>query len=102
MIKPTIGRVVLFTPSNNSVIPGFSTYQHDPSKPLQLAAIICYVHSDKMINVAAFDPNGVQHGFCSVTLIQDDDTPPEYGYYAQWMPYQKQVASGAIQPTLHT
>ncbi len=41
-----------------------------------------------MVNLAAFNSNGVMSSHTSVTLLQDGDVPPEYGRYAEWMPYQ--------------
>jgi hypothetical protein len=86
VIKPTIGRVVWFHPSSNSAESGFT-----PS-PI-CAAIVAYVHSDSCVNLAVFDGNGVSHSKTSVTLIQDGETPPEGGYYCEWMPYQKGQAA---------
>lgn len=81
MIKPTIGRVVLYYGS------GEYAAQCQP-RP----ASICYVHSDTMINVGGFDKNGDPFKATSVTLIQDDDPRPDYGH-AEWMPYQKGQAA---------
>lgn len=80
MIKPTVGRVVLFHPSG---------------KPnVTVPAIVCFVHSDKMVNLAAFDENGDKiAGTTSVSLIQDGDTPPSNGYWCEWMEYQKGQAA---------
>jgi hypothetical protein len=87
MIKPTVGRVVWFTPS-------IYARDHAPLDPRQpLAAIVAYVWHDRMINVAFFDQNGVAHNATSVTLLQDDDLKPEHGYFASWMPYQKGQAA---------
>lgn len=73
MIKPTIGRVVL-------VYRGKS----DQAEP----ALICYVHSDRSINVAGFDCNGIPFAATSLQLLQDDDVATNSNYYAEWMPYQ--------------
>jgi hypothetical protein len=45
MIKPTIGRVVYYHPAFES---------GSGSNERALAAIICHVHSDDMINLAVF------------------------------------------------
>lgn len=95
MIKPTVGRVVFFW-TGNSVDPKFSAH---PSQPC--AATVAYVHSDSMVNLSVTDHNGVQHACCSVKLIQEGEPKPEFGFYCEWMPYQKQVAAGAIAPNLH-
>jgi hypothetical protein len=85
MIKPTIGRVVWFHPSNDGGESGFA-----PS-PI-CAAIVAYVHSDTCVNLAVFDGNGAAHSKTSVTLIQEGDAAPA-GYYCEWMPYQKGQAA---------
>lgn len=82
MIKPTIGRVVWFTPSKNSTQPGFVAGDQ------KLAALIAYVHSDKMVNLAVFDANGNSHSVCSVELIQEGYPKDSNGFYCEWMPYQ--------------
>lgn len=87
MIKPTIGRVVWYQPNGTEGYNG------------PLAAIVCHVHSDTMVNLAVLDPNGNPLSRTSVVLVQDDDGRP-VGPYAEWMPYQK-AAAGQQQPTLH-
>lgn len=85
MIKPTIGRVVWFTPAKDDPA------QYDKKQPL--AALVVYVHSDRMVNLAVFDQNGqMTHGRTSVPLHQDGDERPA-GYFAEWMPYQKGQAA---------
>jgi hypothetical protein len=86
VIKPTIGRVVLFHPPTNVNEAGFA------GAPI-CAAIVSYVWSDSMVNLAVFDANGVPHSRTSVRLIQDNDEAPEGGYYCEWMPYQKGQAA---------
>lgn len=86
MIKPSIGRVVLFQPSHVAGAP-------DAVQPY--AALITYVWSDRMINVAAFTPGGTPLAATSVALLQDDDVIPQCGHYAQWMPYQIGQAKAA-------
>lgn len=89
MISPTPGRVVWFTPITlaNMATP----YQYDQRQPL--AAMVAYVHHDRMINVVFFDQHGDSHSATSVPLLQDDDLKPEQGYFACWMPYQKGQAA---------
>lgn len=82
MIKPSIGRVVLFWPGP----PVHSEVQPMP-------ALVAFVHSDRLINVGGFDMNGNPIKATSVTLLQDDDVPPSVGPYAEWMPYQKGQAA---------
>ncbi len=81
MIKPTNGRVVLFTPSNH-LDDGF-VYHGQP-----LAATVTHVWHDRMVNLVVHDANGVSWPKTSVTLLQDQDQTPAYGYFAEWMPYQ--------------
>lgn len=93
MITPTNGRVVLFTPPTEG--PGMA-YNGQP-----LAATVTHVWNDHMVNLSVFDANGEQYSRTSVPLIQDEEPKPTQGYYCEWMPYQKQVASGQIKPSLH-
>jgi hypothetical protein len=85
MIKPTVGRVVLYHPTKVWRIPGEPDGQ-------PLAALVTYVWGDRMINLVAFTPNGAPHGITSVTLVQDGDATP-IERYAEWMPYQKGQAA---------
>lgn len=73
MIKPTIGRVVLY---------------HDPLMSDQpMPAIVCYVWSDHCVNLAIFDGNGGATGKTSVSLVQPESERPA-SPHATWMPYQ--------------
>jgi hypothetical protein len=91
MIKPTVGRVVLFYRHGKT--------QFDAGEQAE-AATVAYVHSDTMVNLSVVDHNGVQFARTSVFLYQGEGERPE-GMYAEWMPYQKAVASGDVSPTLH-
>jgi hypothetical protein len=86
MIQPSNGRVVLFTPAAD-----FAGVQHDRSKPL--AAHVCHVWADRCVNLMVIDSNGDRYAQTSVLLLQDDDSPPATGCYAEWMPYQKGQAA---------
>ena len=86
MIKPTIGRVVLL-------------FRRTLTEPIP--ALVCHVWNDHLINVGGFDGNGVPIAFTSVTLVQGDEERPKSEYWAEWMPYQKAVASGIQAPTMH-
>ncbi len=88
MIKPSIGRVVLFWPSESDLMSGIESGGDQP-----LDAHVCHVHSDRMINIGGFDANGKPFARTSVQLLQDDDVAPENDRYACWMDYQKQVAA---------
>lgn len=76
MITPTVGRIVWF---------------EDGARKTQ-AAIITYVLSDSLINVAVFDPNGIPFAKTSITLVQDQVDPVPFPY-CRWMPYQKGQAA---------
>lgn len=90
MIKPTIGRRVWFYPNGTTGIP----VNHD--QPCD--AGVCYVWSDRMVNLTVAGHDGSMHARTSVPLLQDDDPKPTTGAYATWMPYQvgqaKQVEAG--------
>ena len=79
MIKPTIGRVVLFRRHVS---------QTDP-----FPAFVTKVWGDQCINVAGFDEWGMPFSQSSCRLIQDDEPAPAVGAYAEWMPYQKAQAT---------
>ncbi len=93
-IDPTVGRVVWFHPPSNSTKHGF-----EPNEIC--AAQIARVLPDGRLNLGVLDGNGVNHSMTEVPLIQEGDTKPENGYYAEWMPYQKSVAKGETAPVLH-
>lgn len=61
---------------------------------------MAFVHSATLVNLAVFNANGGVMGFTGVPLWQGDGEPP-VGEYAEWMPYQKQVAAGVIPAVLH-
>jgi hypothetical protein len=90
MITPSNGRIVWFTPARGAnAIERIS--QHDPLVPL--AAMVCHVWGDRMVNLDVVDSDGRHHAITSVVLLQDDDPKPEDGRFAQWMPYQKGQAA---------
>lgn len=82
-IKPTIGRVVWVYPQGHS-------REHDA-----LPGLISFVHSDSVINVAAFTQNGEPLPLTSVALIPQGEPLPESGNVATWMPYQAAQAQKA-------
>jgi hypothetical protein len=93
-IPPTIGRVVLFTPSR---LTGDGRFAHiDGRKPL--AAIVAHVFSDALVNLAVFDSNGQPHSRTSVPLVQAGEDKPEHGYFCEWMPYQVGQAAKHAEP----
>lgn len=80
MIKPTVGRSIhVHRPMETS----------DPKQPE--IGFITYVWSDRLINVAGYNHNGVHFALPSLALLQDDDVKPE-GNFATWMPYQVEKA----------
>src|SRR5687768_43940 len=88
MIKPTVGRIVWFTPPSNSSEDGFIDHGGQP-----MAAKVAYVWHDRMVNLQVVDHGGFSHNRTSVPLIQDGDPKPDSGYYCEWMPYQKGQAA---------
>ena len=75
MIKPTVGRVVLYNAGEDQ----------------PCAASIAYVYSDNLINIGGFDERGVHFNEQNVHLCQDDEKPAIGQAY--WMPYQKGQAA---------
>lgn len=82
IIKPSNGRIVLFTPG-----PDFAGIWHDQSQ--QLAASICHVWGDRMVNLDVIDSNGIHWPVTSVGLLQPGDAKAYEDRYCEWMPYQK-------------
>lgn len=75
LIKPTVGRVVWFKPAG--------LLDDQP-----YAALVTYVHGDRMVNLVTFDHNGNPSPQTSVPLVQEGDVRPSAGFYCEWMPYQ--------------
>lgn len=71
IIKPTVGRVV---------------HYWSPGATEPCAAIIAKVHSDRLINIALFDPNGCVFGLTLVELIQPGDEIPNK-CHCRWPDY---------------
>ena len=93
-IPPTVGRVVLFTPSRLTGDYGFTHI--DSRKPL--AAIVAHVFNDALVNLSVFDSNGTPFSRTSVPLVQADEDKPEHGYFCEWMPYQVGQAAKHANP----
>ena len=83
MIKPSIGRVVLYQPHEADQVVNHG------DQPM--AATVSYVWSDRMVNLSIADHDGNTFTKTSVTLAQDDDAV-EPGM-CEWMPYQKEQAT---------
>ena len=76
IIKPTVGRVVWF-------------YKYVPGQGHKgpLAAHVCRVWSDGMVNLMVIDQDGNPHPETSVALVQEGHEAPQANYCG-WMPYQ--------------
>lgn len=86
MIEPTVGRVVWYRhPAENSPIPQLGDPPH--------AAIVAFVHSERLVNLTVLAHNGRPYPMADVLLLQDSDVPPVAAPYAEWMPYQKGQAA---------
>lgn len=90
VITPTIGRRIWYWPSDYDrglleAKPG-TVIQSNDVQPCD--AGICYVHSDRLVNLTVADHNGNMHRRTSVTLVQEGDEAPQ-GAHATWMPYQQ-------------
>lgn len=98
MIKPTVGRVVLYHPTEAQRV------INQPGEPddQPLAAHVTYVWGDRMVNLMAITPYGKPFGVTSVTLVQEGDPRPIEGY-AEWMAWQKGQAAKAeaLEKQLH-
>lgn len=91
LIKPTVGRVVLYHPTDaerargdadpgDIVVDGQAEPNDQP-----YAALVTYVWHDRMVNVAAFTANGAAFGRTLMTLVQEGDETPAGGAYCTWM-----------------
>jgi len=80
MIKPTIGRIVWYSPGDDTGM------QYDGTQPL--ASIICYVWPDDTVNLTVHDADGHSIPKISVPVFQGnaEDCPPGS---CCWMPYQQ-------------
>jgi hypothetical protein len=76
MIKPSVGRIVWWRQLDGV---------HDEQP---FAAMVTYVHSDRLVNLVVFDHFGIARPKASVQLVQEGDAQPAVGGYAEWMPYQ--------------
>lgn len=86
MIKPTVGRVVLYKPKYGEL-----SWAHD--QPFR--ADVCYVWSDICVNLSVNAENGKQFCRDNVVLAQDRDPLPGECY---WMDYQKHQAAKVAEP----
>ena len=89
VIKPTVGRVVWFYPSQNTAEAGFARH---PDGGGPYAALIAHVWNDHMVNLSVFDANGAAHPRTSVPMLHGECDVPEHAFCG-WMPYQKGQAA---------
>lgn len=87
MIKPTVGRVVWYTPAE------FDRNQMTVHDDQPLAAIVAYVWSDHLVNLTVCDHNGAMYSRTSVCLNQGDAHDVGATPHCEWMPYQKGQAA---------
>jgi hypothetical protein len=87
IVRPTVGRIVWVRREQSE----------DTSQPE--AAQIVYVHSNTSINVVGHDKDGNYFFIAHLYLNQDGGEMERP--FAEWMPYQKQVAAGEIPPVKH-
>jgi len=76
MIKPTVGRIVLFWTERPT--PGAQPWP----------AIIAKVYDDTLVDVHVFPPRALTYPVNNVTLVQSGDLRPVAGAFVEWMPYQ--------------
>lgn len=78
MIKPTVGRVMWFWPD----------VEDRGDQPL--IALVAYVHTDDLVNLAVFDENGdCLPGERRVPIVTEGSSHvADDGKYCEWMPYQ--------------
>jgi hypothetical protein len=84
-IKPTVGRIVHYTPSRDDL-----DLRNDGAP---LAAVIAKVWSDSMVNLAVFAPTGLPRPRSGVRLLQPGEQAPDVCHYCEWMDFQKGQAA---------
>lgn len=95
-ITPTIGRRLWYYPSDYDR----GKLEEKPETVICSDGVqpcdagVCYVHSDRLVNLTVADSNGKMHARTSIRLVQPGDEVPTPGAeaYATWMPYQVQTA----------
>ena len=97
IITPTVGRKVWFrlngvnelekprSGAETALVRALPSVA-DPTRPLD--ATVVYVWNDRVVNLHVLDHYGNPFIATSVTLMQEGDTPPQFGFYAEWVPYQ--------------
>lgn len=74
LIPPTVGRIVWFRDESNQ-----------EGQPY--AAIVTYVHNDRLVSLTVFHPNLPASNRTYVQLVQEGDAV-EGPEHCTWMPYQ--------------
>lgn len=83
IIKPTVGRVVLYYPKRSEGMGGGP-----------LAAIVSAVHSDTVVSLVVFCPHGTTNSRKGVRLVQEGGDPATANEpHCEWMQYQKGQAA---------
>ena len=89
IIRPSIGRVVLFRPDAAFVAAkGLSMIDTNLEDAQPLSAQIVYVHDDYTINLGGFDQYGYLFTATRVPLLTGNETEAPVGPYAHWMNHQ--------------
>lgn len=102
MIKPTVGRTILYNPSPKDNLETLAD-EKGKRKDEPIMGFILAVHNDTRINLLVISAYGQTRFLSRVELWQGEGERPNartHGY-AEWMPYQKAVAEGKIPPVLH-
>ncbi len=91
LIPPVIGRMVHVYAQPGIMV--CADHQTTPRNLIvreghPLAGQICYVWSDRMVNVRVIDHDGHAFGLTSVRLLQEGDEPSGEPMFATWMPFQ--------------
>jgi Phage protein (N4 Gp49/phage Sf6 gene 66) family len=89
-MKPTVGRIVWYWPSNTDA--SVSRVGKDTPYAQPHAAIVTAVWGDNCVNLCTFDANGNAKPRTSVLLVQEGAARPEGGNFCEWMPYQVEQA----------
>ena len=87
MIKPTIGRKLWYWETRQCFEEAALVNFDHETGPQPQDASVCYVFSDRCVNLSVVDHNGTPRSVTSVVLMQEGDAIPD-GRFATWMPYQ--------------
>ena len=82
MAVPFVGQMVHYYPYQSEYVFEYNTKEGHPH-----AAVVTYVHSHTLVNLAVFDMNGKQFRLTSVTYHKGGEKPA-YGY-CQEIPPEK-------------